>query len=259
MSWLSDRWGKGPSIKGLESSIKGTGHTIGEVADNPWTKAALAAALTATGVGAPAAAALLASEGALGGALKPGGNFGSTLGGAASGAIAGGGGALAGKALGALGSAAGDIPGVSGIESAAGGLNGALQKIPGVTGLESVLGSAGNGLKSALGNGTSGVTSLLSSFGGAPGGGIDWGKLADVGLGAAGVLNTANLQQKAGNLSNQAVQTAEDAWNQKAPLRAAGVTGMLNAAQYNPYSRAPGAAPAPAAGGTTPLPTTAWR
>ena len=142
----------------------------------------------------------------------------------------------AGPLLGKLGSTVSSIPGVQGIENAVG-------NIPGVS-------SIGDALKAAISGGSGGgggVTGLLDFL----------GQHKDLLLGGAQALNAANLQQKAGNYANQAVQSATEPWNQRAPLRAQGVTAMLNASQYNPYSRAPGT-PAPAQPKVTALPTTSW-
>lgn len=146
---------------------------------------------------------------------------------------------------GAIAKGVSSIPGVSGIASgignAASGINGLLTKIPGVQGLESALTGSGSGSGG-------GVTGLLDFL----------GNHKDLLLGGAQALNAANLQQKAGNYANQAVQSATEPWNQKAPLRQAGVTAMLNAAQYNPYSKAPGSVPPNAVNRVTPIPATSW-
>lgn len=248
MSWLSRRWGSGPSVKGLVSSVKGTGHTIGQIADNPVTKAALAAALTATGVGAPAAAAILASEGALGGALKPGGGLKDAAVGGAEGAIAGGGSALAGKALSGLGSAVSSIPGVSGIEQgvsgAATGLNGLLQNVPGVTGAENLLSSAGGKIAGALTGGGS-PTSLGSILGDAG----QWltGNGGKNALGLAQGINAAQLGAKENQYAQDAANTVNQSYNDRAPLRVAGLQGMLNAGRGNPFGGSPTGSPNQAA------------
>lgn len=52
------------------------GHAAGNALDNKYVQAATAAALAASGVGAPAAAAMLAAQAAGGKILKPGGNIG---------------------------------------------------------------------------------------------------------------------------------------------------------------------------------------
>src|ERR1700738_5128311 len=72
------------------SWLSNIGHAVGSIADNKWTKTALAAGLAATGVGAPAAAGIMAGTGALGGGLKPGGGMRDAASGAATGAIEGG-------------------------------------------------------------------------------------------------------------------------------------------------------------------------
>lgn len=96
---LKKIWGKGPSIKGLKSSIKGTGHTVGKVASSKITKGVLAAGLAATGVGAVASGAIMATTGAAGGALKKGGGLKQAVRGAATGAATGVAAGVAGKVL----------------------------------------------------------------------------------------------------------------------------------------------------------------
>lgn len=98
-SWLAKRWGKGPSVKGLKSSIKGTGHTVGKIASSKITKGILATGLAATGVGAGASAAIMATTGAAGGALKKGGGLRQAARGAAVGAATGAAAGVAGKFL----------------------------------------------------------------------------------------------------------------------------------------------------------------
>lgn len=88
-SWLKHRWGRGLSVKGLKSSIRGTAHTAGAVLDNKYVKGALATGLALTGVGLPAAAGIMAAEGAVGGTLKKGGGLKNALRGAGRGAIIG--------------------------------------------------------------------------------------------------------------------------------------------------------------------------
>lgn len=83
MSWLSS------GLKAVGKGITGVAHGVGDALDNKWTKAALAAGLAATGVGAPAAAAIMAGSGLAGGALKRGGNLGTALKGGATGALEG--------------------------------------------------------------------------------------------------------------------------------------------------------------------------
>lgn len=109
--WVGDRIGDGPSIKGLKSSIKGTGHFVGDIASNPLTQVALGAV---TG-----GAALPVLAGVAGGALKRGGGLKGALKGGASAGLS-----AAGGPLGVLGK----IPGAGKVGSAAGSV---LSKIPG--------------------------------------------------------------------------------------------------------------------------------
>lgn len=252
MSWLSDRWGNGPSIKGLESSVKGTAHTVGDVASSPIAQAIAAGLLTATGVGAPAAAAILAGSGALGGALKPGGNAGSALGGAASGALAGGAGALAGKALGGLGSAASNIPGVQGIEQALGGAGSTLSKIPGAQAVEQGLGGVAKNALGSLTGGAGGAADSGGGLGGLLGGLGGWitGNGGKNALGAAEGVNAALLQKQANDYAGQALNQAQALWNQRAPLRTGGMAAMQASLGRNPFA---GAAPVAQAVPTPPV------
>ncbi len=254
MSWLSDRWGSGPSVKGLVSSVKGTGHTIGDIASNPWVQGLTDAALMATGVGAPAAAALMAAEKGGGALLKPGGNIGQGLIGGAEGALAGGGGALAGKALGSLGSAASNIPGVGGIEQGAQSIGGLLGKIPGVQGIEQGAGGVGGLIKQGVGaltgGGSSGAPSSLGSLLGSAGQWLTGNGGANA-LGAAEGVNAALLGQQSTNYAKQAANAVNASYNARAPLRLAGVNGMLNATRGNPFST--GATGAPNTMAATPI------
>ncbi len=118
MSWLSNIG------KAVGKGVKDTGHAIGDAANNKWVKGGTAALLAATGVGAPAAAAILASEGLAGGALHRGGGLKDAAVGGATGALAGGGAALAGKGLSM-------IPGIGGIAGKVGGLVPGLGSQPG--------------------------------------------------------------------------------------------------------------------------------
>ena len=96
-------------------------HDTGAILDNKYTKMALAAGLAATGVGAPLAAGIMATSGALGGGLKKGGGLKSSLKGGAIGAATGAGASLAGGAVrGGLGNLR-DIAG-EGIQRAGGKL-----------------------------------------------------------------------------------------------------------------------------------------
>lgn len=84
-----------------------SGHDVGGALDSKWTKLGLAAALAATGVGAPAAAAIMAAEGAAGGALKNGGGLHDAAVGGVKGAAAGYTAGTVGEGLTALKSGAG--------------------------------------------------------------------------------------------------------------------------------------------------------
>ena len=72
--------------RAISKGVKDVGHTVGKVADNKYVKGAVAAGLAATGVGAPASAAIMAGMGAAGGAMKPGGGLRSAARGAGTGA-----------------------------------------------------------------------------------------------------------------------------------------------------------------------------
>ena len=115
------------------------------------------------------------------------------------GAVAGAAGALGGGAL--LGGALGAIPGASSVESA-------LSNIPGASEiLNAVKSGAPGAIESLLG--------LLKNHAG------------DL-MTAANVYEAAQRQGKADKFANQAINTATDAYNAKAPLRMAGLQGMLN-------------------------------
>jgi hypothetical protein len=73
--WLSDRWGRGPSMKGLRSSVRGTGRFL----DNDLVRTAAGLALTSTGIGAIPGAAIMAG-GTAATKLARGKNIGEALG-----------------------------------------------------------------------------------------------------------------------------------------------------------------------------------
>lgn len=90
----------GISLKGIVKAFNKAGsdikhqavrsaHDVGGALDNKWVKLATAAALAGTGVGAPAAAAIMGAQGLAGGALKKGGGLKSAAGGALKGAASG--------------------------------------------------------------------------------------------------------------------------------------------------------------------------
>lgn len=107
----------------IKKAVVDTGHAVGKVANNKYTQMAAAAALAATGVGAPAAAGIMAGMAGGGKLLAPGGNIGDALKS----------GAKAGVTSYGVGKLAGAIPGAGKLAS----------KIPGA---EKVLGAGGANL-----------------------------------------------------------------------------------------------------------------
>lgn len=69
--WLKDRWGNGPSMNGLKSSVRGTGRFV----TSDLGKGLAAGGLALTGVGLPAAAGLMGATQAAG-SLASGKNIG---------------------------------------------------------------------------------------------------------------------------------------------------------------------------------------
>lgn len=196
------------------NSIKDLGHDIGGITSNPWVKGGTAALLAATGVGAPAAAAIMAGQGLIGNALKPGGNVGSALGGGLQGAATGYAAGKLGNALGGGGGAAGDAAGGGGFLGTLEGLGkGALGALGGSGGIGGMLGGLG---KDALG--------FLTGNGGMNA------------LGAAGAVNAALLQNKANEYAKNALGTQQQSYNERAPLRTGGIQAMRSALGANPYS-----------------------
>ncbi len=116
--------------------------------------------------------------------------------------LAGGGVGLAGLLGGgtATGAAAGAIPGAAGAAGGATSLASILAQIPGI-----------GGLLSGLVNGAGGASGLI-----------------DKGLGAAQLVNAANLQKQSTGYAKNAMDTANQSYDSRAPLRLAGVQGMLN-------------------------------
>lgn len=242
MSWLTN------AVKAVGKGVKDTGHFVGKVASNPITQGITAAALAATGVGAPASAAILAGMKGGGNLLKPGGN----LKGAATGALQGG-------ALGAVSGLASPlvraIPGVSKVGDFIHGITG-LGKGPtgaeigggssdpgsyGADGDGYGGGSSGGTQQSLLGEindfakshvpGLSGIEGFLKGHGGDALGSLGGFVTGNGGMNALGIaqgINAAGLQNKADNYAKQAVGGVQDSYNQRAPLRAAGVQSMLN-------------------------------
>lgn len=277
MSWLSN------AFKAVKKGVVDTGHVVGKVASNPITQAVTAAALAATGVGAPAAAALMAAEKGGGNLLKPGGN----LKGAATGAIQGG---ITGGLAGAASPLVRAIPGVSKLGDFIHGATGLGQgatdtggmipgSVPGGSGDPGSYGSDGDGYappgtpqqQNLLGEindfakkyvpGLSGVEGMVKGGAGGGLGGLLTGNGGLNALGLAQGINAAGLQNKADDYAKQAVGGVQDSYNQRAPLRVAGVQGMLNpqtndisslTANSGPYGKGlPKIAPARAYGATT--------
>lgn len=199
MSWLSSALGDVGNV------VKGVGHAAGSVLSNPLVDAGLA---FIPGVGPLAAGA----AGALGGALKPGGNLGSAISGGLEGAASGLAGGAARGALGVGGAAA--PAGVSALSAGSAIPDSALGLSSGgggglLGGIEGLAGQAGNFL---TGNG---------------------GKNA---LGIAQGVNSALQQKKSTDYAKDALGSVEAAYNAKAPLRTQGL-GMLAGAQAgNPYA-----------------------
>jgi hypothetical protein len=187
------------------------GHAVGKVASNPLTQGALAAALAATGVGAPAAAAIMAGVRGGGALLTPGGNIGDGLKGAATGA--------------AMGYGASKV---GGILRGGGGIGGVLGRA----------GSAIGGAAGTLGKGAGAVTDALHIGDGAAGGGTsDLLKL--LGLAGAGVAGVSgyNDAKKAGaaqdaalarntGIAGQLQQHGTELLNGARPIRQAGEANM---------------------------------
>lgn len=207
MSWLSSALGDVGNV------VKGVGHAAGSVLSNPLVDAGLA---FIPGVGPLAAGA----AGALGGALKPGGNFGSTLTGGLEGAASGLAGGAARGALGIGGAAApagvSALGASSAIPDAAMGLGGAAGAAAGTGGAGGLLGGI-EGLAGQAGN-------FLTGNG---------GKNA---LGIAQGVNAALQQKKSTDYAKDALGSVEAAYNAKSPLRAQGLGTLAGTQAGNPYA-----------------------
>lgn len=132
-------------------------------------------------------------------------------------------------ALGPVGAALRAIPGAGAVASGVSKVGGALKAIPGA----SQIGNAITG-----GNGLSGAVSKVGGF------------LKDHGdqlLGAGSLYEGYKANQKSNDLMNEALASAKGSYAERAPLRTAGVQGLLNqqrpdlssvyANPSNPYSR----------------------
>jgi hypothetical protein len=189
------------------------GHALGGI-----LKTAAPFASLIPGVGIPLGAALGAGGSALGGALH-GDDFslGKTLlaggAGAAGSALLGGqgfhgiGGIPARLGLGGGGAAGGAAPGMGagGVMAPGGGLVGTAQAVGGS-------GGGGGILQQLFGNGR---------------GGIDIGRLISTGALVGGTLSAANTQNQANEQRQGAIEGATGEWNDRAPLRAAAMQGIL--------------------------------
>lgn len=131
-------------------------------------------------------------------------------------------------ALPGVGSLVGHVPGVS-------SLGGALKEIPGVSSIAEILGGSGDpgrmpdlsydpdtGMVTggAAGSGGGGLLSDISGF-----------LTGNGGRNALGIMqgvNAAQLGQKSNQFANDAVNSAQSAYAAKAPLRVAGIQGLLN-------------------------------
>lgn len=202
------------AVNDIHSGTIDAAHGTGEVASNPYVQGTAAAILGATGVGAPLAAAILAGGSALGNATKEHGTLGSALKGAATGAITGYGGAQLGAGLGSALSSGG----ASGLAKAGGEI--ALKKA--ISGGGADLGGAGGTTPATQSSGGGfDLGSLISGLGGASG-------IGNTALGGAQLLNAANLQKQSTGYATGALDTANKSYDERAPLRTAGVAGLLN-------------------------------
>jgi hypothetical protein len=214
--WAGDRWGDGPSVKGLKSSVKGTGNFVSKAAP---------LATFIPGVG-PLAAGALGAVGALAGGKNIGQAALSGLGGFAG---AKGIDKLAGMVGGAVGSAATGIPSAA---TQAGQAGAAAMGVPGAGAASA---ASGGGLKSV---GKSLVGGLLSG-GGADGkghfgavgdflGGKGATDLLGLGLGGMSAYEGIKSANEANALRREAMEMAKQDYATRQQFRDAAVP-MLNA------------------------------
>jgi hypothetical protein len=209
------------------------GHAAGAVADNKYTKAAIMAGLVASGVGAPAAAAIMAAEGLGAGALKEGGGLKDALGGVVSGGLEGAAAGTAGGMLhGGIPSIGSAMDAIKGAGSKASSIYAAAKSIPGVSTVLDNVTSKVPGMPALQG-----ATDFLG------GGGRD-------ALTALQMANAAMLSKKSSDYATNAMGSTQANWDERAPLRTAGQAGMLNPGagiapkiagipNRNPYSAMP--------------------
>ena len=201
------------------------------------------------GAATPLTTAGLAALQGGGAALQPGSNFGSiaggALGGAAEGALAGTGASLLNSATGGALATASAVPNaatmnagtLANVANADATVAPASIGLPGASTVAQGLATA-KGIASAV-NPSTGLPQPSSVN--PPGGGSDLTSLLN-GLGTtipalAGAANAANLQGQSQQYAQDALATQEANWNQEAPLRTAGIAGLLN-----PSTPAPGVA-----------------
>lgn len=85
--------------KAVKKAVVDTGHVVGKVATSKIAQGVVGTALAVTGVGIPAAAAIMATQKGVGNLIKPGGNLKSAATGAAQGALTGAAAGIAGKVI----------------------------------------------------------------------------------------------------------------------------------------------------------------
>lgn len=242
----------------IKKAAVDTGHAVGSVQSNPWVEGLEAAALGATGVGAPAAAALLAANGAISNAIKPGGNLKSSLVGGVEGAASG----YGGDKLGAGLSSALSTGGVSGLAKAAlpqavrtltGGGSPNLSVAPDPSGglISGDDPTGGGGVVAPSGRqGIPGLPTSISDLLDAGGSALknNLGQAVNLGTGVLSAAQAAKLGAQSQQYGKDALATAQasygaDGTNQgRAPLRAAGIAGLLNPGQNVDLSGVRGAA-----------------
>lgn len=137
---------------------------------------------------------------------------------------------LAGLALPGVGGLLGAIPGIGGalasgagaVQGAVGGLgSGIAHAVEGIPGIGGAVGGAVHGIEGAV-EGHGGLGGLLKQ-------GAGWltGNGGKNALGLAQGVSSVLDQKKSNEYANKAVGTMEGAYNEKAPLRAQGLQGML--------------------------------
>jgi hypothetical protein len=230
---------------GIKNAAVGAGHAIGSVASNPWVQGITAAGLAATGVGVPAAAAIMAAERGGGALLKPGGNIGQGVRGGVEGAAIGTGASLLGsgvrRVLGSGGASAVDprtgaeIP--AGGDSVPGdGMDPAYD--PGSSGVDAA--TVGGGVLGKIGGAARKIgSSAVGAAAQQAGGGGFWdaagnfiknnaGDIALGGLSAEQAIQAAKASARAAGYQDKSLALADDLWKQGAPLRTAGLSGLQN-------------------------------